>query len=108
MKLAGVKFDSVLWDCSRQVTEAIVTPERIALDWLENGVKYHLVAHSQDRGLTYHGTYGMFRPEDDWSVRITRYTAVDSSVVLFCDWHEKDTGRAGFWICRLEAGKADR
>lgn len=106
MKLAGDKFDSVLFEGRRQVTEAIVTPERIALDWLENGVKFHLAAHSKDGGLTYQGTYGMFRPEDDWSVTATRYTAVDGSVVLYCDWHEKDTGRAGFWLCKLEPGRS--
>jgi len=107
MKFAGDKFDSVLFDTRRQVTEAIVTPERIALDWLEGGVKFHLVAHSQDCGLTYQGTYGMFRPEDDWKINITRYAAVNGSVVLFCEWHEQDTGRAGFWLCKLEPSRTD-
>ena len=106
MKLAGVKFDNVVFDSAHQVKEAVVTPDRIALDWIESGAKYHLVAYSKDGG-TYHGTYGMFRPEDDWIVKITRYTAVDASVVLFCDWHEKDTGRAGSWLCKLEPRKTD-
>lgn len=29
------------------------------------------------------------------------------SVVLFCDWHEKDTGRAGSWLCKLDPRKTD-
>jgi hypothetical protein len=103
MKLTGVKLDNPLWESSRRVAEAIVTPERIAMDWIENGVRYHLLAHSQDGGLNYQGSYGMFRPEEDWEVRIRRYTAVDGSVALFCDWHEKDSGREGSWICRLES-----
>ncbi len=103
MKLTGVKLDNPVWQSSRRVAEAIVTPERIAMDWIENGVRYHLLAHSQDGGLNYQGSYGMFRPEEDWQVRIRRYTAVDGSVVLFCDWYEKDSGREGSWICRLES-----
>jgi hypothetical protein len=103
MKLTGVKLDNPVWESSRRVAEAIVTPERIAMDWIENGVRYHLLARSQDGGLTYRGNYGMFRPEEDWAIEITRYTAVNGSVVLWCDWHEKDSGRAGSWICRLES-----
>ena len=49
----------------------------------------------------------MFRPEDDWKINITRYAAVNGSVVLFCEWHEQDTGRAGFWLCKLEPSKID-
>lgn len=79
MKLAGVKFDNVVFDSGRHVKEALVTPDRIALDWIENGAKYHLVAHSRDGG-TYEGTYGMFRPENDWNVTIKRYSALDGSV----------------------------
>ncbi len=104
MKLAGLKFDGLGWQDSHRVQEAIVTPERVALDWYEHGVKYHLLAHSQDGGLTYQGNFGMFRPEDEWVVKITRYTAVDGSVVLFCDWHEQDSGREGSWMCKLDAG----
>ena len=101
MKLTGEKCDGVQWEESHRVQEAIVTPERIALDWIENGVRYHLVAHSHDGGLTYQGSYGMFRPEADWVAEITRYTAVDGSVILFCDWHEKDSGLAGSSMYRL-------
>ena len=105
MKLTGVKLDNPVWQSSRRVAEAIVTSERIALDWIENGVRYHLLARSQDGGRIYRGNYGMFRPEEDWVVEMTRYTAVDGSVLLWCDWHEKDSGRAGSWMCKLEPNK---
>ena len=106
MKLTGEKHDSLHWEQSHPVQEAIVTPDRIALDWIENGVRYHLLAHSDDGGLTYQGNYGMFRPEDDWVVEIACYTAVNGSAILFCDWHEKDSGRAGSWMCRLRPNTA--
>jgi hypothetical protein len=90
------------WEQTHRIEQAVVTPDRIALDWVELGVRYHLLAHSHDDGLTYQGHYGMFRPEEDWLAEITRYTAVDESVVLFCDWHEKDSGRAGSCMFRLK------
>jgi hypothetical protein len=43
----------------------------------------------------------MFRPEEDWVVELTCYTAIDGSAVLIGDWHEKDTGRAGSFLYRL-------
>lgn len=61
MKLAG-KLDDVVCESSRPVTEAIVIPVRIALDWIENGATYHLLAHSQDGRLTYQGTYEIVPP----------------------------------------------
>ena len=93
MRVAGEKCDGLHWEQSHRVTEAIVTPDRIALDWLENGVSYHLLAHSRDGGLTYQGRYGMFRPEEDWVAEITCYTAVDGAAVLFCEWRKRT--RAG-------------
>ena len=50
-------------------------------------VRYHLLARSVDGGLTYQGNYGMFRPEEQWVIELTRYTAVDGSVALFANWH---------------------
>ena len=102
MKLGGEKLDGLRWEQSHRVEEAIVTPGRIALDWIENGVRYHLLAHSRDGGLTYQGNYGMFRPEEDWVAEVTCYEAADGSAVLFCDWHERDSGRAGSCMFRLK------
>jgi hypothetical protein len=100
MKLTGTRYDNPTWELSHQVEEAIVTPERVALDWLENGVRYHLLAYSHDGGLTYQGNYGMFRPEEDWVVELTGYTAIDGSAVLFGEWHEKGCSRAGSRLFR--------
>jgi hypothetical protein len=95
MRLRGTRHDAPNWEASYRVAEAVVTPERIAVDWIENGIRYHLLAHSQDGGLTYQGHYGMFRPEEHWTIELTRYSAVDGSVVLMANWYEKDSGNEG-------------
>jgi hypothetical protein len=102
MRLTGTRFDGPTWEATYRVAEAIVTPERIALDWIENGVQYHLLAHSHDGGLTYQGNYGMFRPEEQWCIELTRYTAVDGSELLLAKWHEKDSGNEGASMFELK------
>ena len=105
MRLTGTRYDGPSWDATYRVAEAVVTPERIALDWIENGVRYHLLAHSRDGGLTYQGNYGMFRPEDQWVIELTRYTAVDGSALLLANWYEKDSGNEGSSMFELKAPK---
>lgn len=102
MKLTGTRLDGPSWEATHRVAEAIVTSERIALDWIEDGVCYHLLAHSQDGGLTYQGNYGMFRPEEQWIIGLTRYTAIDGSALLLANWHEKDSGNEGSSLFELE------
>lgn len=102
MRLTGTRYDGPNWEASHRVAEAVVTPERIALDWIENGVQYHLLAHSQDGGLTYQGNYGMFSPEEQWAIELTRYTAVDGSAVLLANWYEKDSGNEGSSMFELK------
>ena len=65
-------------------------------------MRYHLLAHAKDGDPTYHGNCVVFRPEEDWAVEITCYTAVNGSAILFGDWHEKDSGQVGPWLCRLK------
>ena len=47
-------------------------------------------------------TYGMFRPEEEWVIELTRYTAVDGSAVLLARWHEKDSGNEGSTMFELK------
>ena len=102
MRLTGTRYEELQWETSYRVAEAIVTTDRIALDWIEQGVRYHLLAHSHDGGLTYQGNYGMFRPEEQWVIELTRYVATDGSVVLFGVWHDKDTGNEGSSMFKLQ------
>jgi hypothetical protein len=55
------------------------------LDWIEDGVRYHLLAHSKDGGLTYQGNYGMFRPEEQWTIELIRRIIVDHEVEISGD-----------------------
>ena len=103
MRLSGTRHDEPNWQATYRVAEAVVTPERIALDWIEHGVRYHLLAHSKDGGLTYQGNYGMFRPEEQWTIELARYTAIDGSVILMGVWYEKDRGNEGFSMFELKA-----
>jgi hypothetical protein len=102
VKLTGTRYDELQWEASYRVAEAIVTPDRIALDWIEHGVRYHLLARSQDGGHTYHGNYGMFQPEEQWEIELVRYAARDGSVVLCGTWHDKDTGNEGSSMFKLQ------
>jgi len=102
MRLTGKRHDGPNWQATYRVAEAVVTPERIALDWIEQGVRYHLLAHSRDGGLTYQGNYGMFRPEEQWTIELTRYTAIDGSVILLANWYEKDSGHEGVSMFELK------
>jgi len=107
MRFIGTRYDHLQWETSHRVAEAIVTPERIALDWIEDGVRYHLLAYSQDGGFTYEGNYGMFRPEEQWVIELSRYTATDGSVILFANWHDKDTGNEGTSMFELQSQAKD-
>jgi hypothetical protein len=108
MRLVGTRYDGPNWEASYRVVEAVVTPERTALDWIEQGVRYHLLAHSRDGGLTYQGHYGMFRPESQWTIELKRYTAVDGSVFLTARWYEKDSGNEGTSLFELQPPGAAR
>lgn len=103
MRLTGTRYDGPNWEASYRVAEAVVNSERIALDWIEDGVRYHLLAHSKDGGLTYQGNYGMFRPEEQWTIELTRYAAMDGSVVLMAKWYEKDSGNEGSSMFELKS-----
>jgi hypothetical protein len=103
MRLYGKRHDGPNWEASYRVAEAVVTSERIALDWIEDGVRYHLLAHSRDGGLTYQGNYGMFRPEEQWTIELIRYTAIDGSVILMANWYEKDSGNEGYSMFELKS-----
>jgi hypothetical protein len=108
MRLSGTRYDGPEWDATYRVAEAVVTNERVALDWIEDGVRYHLLAHSRDGGLTYQGNYGMFRPEPPWTIELVRYTAIDGSVVLLATWYEKDSGKEGTSMFQLKLPRNTR
>ena len=56
-------------DFTFTVTEAIVTPTRLAVDWRDQTGAVHLEASSNDGGQTYTGTYGWPRLNPDWHIK---------------------------------------
>jgi hypothetical protein len=100
-KMTGILFDIDLSEYDWEIDEAVVTKSKIALDWEENGELFHLLAVSHDEGCTYSGKYGSPQPNPDWTMELTRYTAVDRSVFLVAYWHQTDTGNEGSCVFQL-------
>jgi len=70
-KLTGMFYDFEGEDAYEEdVRQAIITKERIAMDWDEDGEPTLAVLHSED-GYYYEGTFGCPRPEP--SARISGY-----------------------------------
>jgi hypothetical protein len=107
MRLTGIFTEVGLdWeDDSSKVIEAVVTSQRIAIDWIENEEKFHVVATSSDGGLTYKGRFGCPSPEDGWVMEITRFTAKNKAELLIAKWVQEDNGREGCNIFRLWSEK---
>jgi hypothetical protein len=82
-------------ECDYDVNEAVVTDRTIAIDWTEDGEKFHLLAKSSDGGVTYQGHFGWGVLNNNWMMEITRYTAADGDILLLANGHRKDTGDAG-------------
>lgn len=92
-------------------TEAIVTKDRIAIDWNEEGTKAGLVAHSTD-GSSYSGNMGFPRPDEEGFAEFRLYKAKDGELVLLGKWWRTDATNGGSWLLRLhprtDGGKSGR
>ena len=84
------------------VTEAILTNERVAIDWEEGGEPFHLLAQSRDGGRTYRGTCGMPRPDPDMEVRLTRLDTFDTVPRLLVYWVIHSVGDEFCSLIQLE------
>jgi hypothetical protein len=102
-KLTGIIYDVDLSEYDSKIDEAVVTRNRIAIDWEEDGETLHLLAQSKDGGCSYVGNYGSPQPNKNWVMELTRYTATDGSVILIGYWRQKDTGNEG--SCLFELGE---
>jgi hypothetical protein len=102
MKLSGVLYEmDTDTSYDYDVADVVLTRDRIAADWAEGEIQYHLQAKSTD-GLTYRGTFGERRPDPNRVMELKKFTAADGSVLLFGTWHQSDDGREGrclFSLC---------
>ena len=82
------------------MSEAVVTPDRIALDWIENGVRYHLLA-TAGWWPDVPGNYGMFRQRnnDHHADSLHGCRRVGNPAGT---WYEKDRGNEGSSLFELK------
>lgn len=88
-------------DCDFDVRDAVVSRDRIAIDWEEDGQLFHAVLKSSD-GTYFDGHYGSPQPNSQWTMQGTKYTAADKSVLLLVKWIQTDNGFAGWTIFELQ------
>ncbi len=91
MRYKGYLSDFALDEYDAEIKEAVLTEERVAIDWVEDGENYHLLAHSKDGGRTYDGTYGVSadgtpRLDPNLRVRLTRLLVFDDTPRLVAHW----------------------
>ena len=87
-------------EVKRVVTRAIITKQRIAVDWLEEGVQGGIVTTSED-GVTYRGHYGYPRPEERYHGDFRVYKGANDEILLLGEWWRTDTPDGGMWLFRL-------
>ena len=102
MKCSGVvtELEIEMDEADFAVTEAVVTKNRISIDWDEYGKVFNVVMNSTDGGATYEGIYGDPRPNANWSMTATRYDSANGSILLLAEWVQEDGGKSG--VCMFE------
>ena len=85
---------------SHRVTDAVITKERISLDWEEAGASGHLEASSTD-GVRFKGTYGYRQPLPSRHIELTLFKSEGSGLALVCHWWNTENGNEGDWLFQL-------
>lgn len=93
--------ESFACESSCPVSDAVVTPKKISVDWEEKGGRAHLEATSTDH-VNFEGHYGYPHPEENRLVRFKKYRAANGEVVLLGTWYNQAKGNEGTWVLRLE------
>ena len=108
MRMVGIAYDFDEDELPvAEITEAIVTDQRIALDWKEDGENFHAALTSSDDGISYEGEFGSPRPHAGCEVKGYRYDGKAGDVVLWLSWCRDDTGFGGGWMVYLESKNSD-
>ncbi len=83
-----------------RISDAIITENRLAIDWLEDGYPASLIVTSDD-GLQYQGTFGYPAPEERYRVEFRRFNDQTGEVILIGRWWQSDMAEGGNWMLRL-------
>jgi len=104
MKCSG-EMCSIPWgdaEYGGPVSDAIVTPTRVSIDWKDDDDLWHLEAQSVDNGTTYNGTFGSPRLLPSNRVKIKRFVAADNSMLLLAEWQDSARNNEGHAIFQLD------
>lgn len=88
-----------------EIEEAIVTDERVAIDWTEDEEQWVLIAHSTD-GTEYKGSYGIDKPEYGCEITLWRYEAKSGHVLLLGQYRDRQDGSGGWCMFELHPPEA--
>ena len=109
MNYSGVVFEKMnFWQPDHQVEQALVTEDRMLLNWRENGILFSSRLVSTDGGCTYEGVFGAPVPMEDWEIKAFRYSAPNADAVLLVQWQQHDHGLEGCCVVRLTPQNTER
>jgi hypothetical protein len=83
------------------VEQAVVTEDRISIDWSQDGRPGYLIAKSTG-GTQFQGRYGHRQEESDYECELTLFKS-DHEVLLFGTWRDQNSARKGTLVVRLPA-----
>lgn len=95
MKLHGHLYECGATIDGHKVTEAVISRQRIVIDWIENGLAFHMVARSDDGGITYKGTFGWPHLDAGNQMTLKLYKCADKSCLLHGNWYMSEGGEEG-------------
>jgi len=105
MNYTGDVFDSKdldLWEPDYQLERALVTEDKMLLDWHEGDNFFSSRLTSTDGGYTYEGIFGAPVANEDWEIKAYRYSAPNGEVALLIQWQQHDHGWDGCCVVRLK------
>lgn len=86
-----------------EITDAIVELDQIAIDWIEDGEKYHAKLRSSDKGIRYEGNFGCPQPIRSRVISASRYDSFDGTVLLLASYRmDGEPGRCIFELVSSE------
>ncbi len=104
MKYTGFMYYQGYVEEDGIITDAILLPRRLAIDWTEAGDVGHLKAETMD-GLWFRGTMSYQPPsgrQHDYELRL--YSSGEDRL-LFGTWRDPASGEAGRWTFVLTPRK---
>jgi hypothetical protein len=85
------------------ITDAVITKERLLLDWVQEGDPAHLDAVSAD-GSTYCGNFGFPSPEATLQMELHFFRG-KRGAILYGIWRDTSTGEKGNYLFLLTESK---